>query len=401
MPTHINTLIHIMIVDTNILWFKEKGPAVNPEFDTHWDENTALSKIELVIPEVVRGEILFQQTTSATKAFDKAQEQMEVVTSITTNNYKNNTNKNKLQKQITNKFDLWLKTKKGTIEKTPLNKIDWKDVQDSAVWRLDVFSPDEKNKDAEKGFRDRLIIETIVAFSKKEKRANIQICVISNDFLLRTVTEKKFTHDDRVSCYDSLESFSTYIKLTHEKLTSKFIKSIMMKAAHKFFTPGDSETLYYKESVLSKILSEFDEYINQPEKSEKGTIANTILGGPSISNSWQQSKTSSWLITSPEFDKLVGERDYHWITKIVRAITFKKDSPVLNSLMMPRKGLYESVDTQEKTLFLEFSIYWQANVRKNSTFHDMKYIKTEMTRNDFRIPTQEELEYFKISDSKI
>src|SRR5262249_13559025 len=56
-------LPHVLIADTSILWHKDKGPAVNPDFDTFWAAHKQLVKLELVLPEVVRGELLFQQVT--------------------------------------------------------------------------------------------------------------------------------------------------------------------------------------------------------------------------------------------------------------------------------------------------------------------------------------------------
>lgn len=56
---------HVVIVDTNILWFEDKTPAANPDFDKFWADHQALVQLELMIPEVVRGELLFQQVYPA------------------------------------------------------------------------------------------------------------------------------------------------------------------------------------------------------------------------------------------------------------------------------------------------------------------------------------------------
>ena len=58
---------HIVIPDTNILWFKDKSKVVNPDFDSFWDNYAQDSNLHLVIPDVVKGEMLFQQSTSAIK----------------------------------------------------------------------------------------------------------------------------------------------------------------------------------------------------------------------------------------------------------------------------------------------------------------------------------------------
>ena len=61
-------LPHVVIVDTNIVWHKDKTPPVNPEFDAFWTEQQRLVDLELKIPDVVRGELLFQHVAGKTIA---------------------------------------------------------------------------------------------------------------------------------------------------------------------------------------------------------------------------------------------------------------------------------------------------------------------------------------------
>jgi hypothetical protein len=59
--------IHVLIVDTNVLWLEDKGPAVNLEFDKFWEDYKNLLPMELVIPEVVRDELVVQHCSSGQK----------------------------------------------------------------------------------------------------------------------------------------------------------------------------------------------------------------------------------------------------------------------------------------------------------------------------------------------
>ena len=79
---------HIVIPDTNILWNQDKSVAVNPEFDLFWEEFSSNSNLKLVIPEVVKGELLFQQSSTAKKLMEKDSDCFSKITSIT--DYKNN-----------------------------------------------------------------------------------------------------------------------------------------------------------------------------------------------------------------------------------------------------------------------------------------------------------------------
>jgi hypothetical protein len=59
---------HLVIVDTNILWDKDKKLPVSPAFDAFWGKNSPLLPMTLHVPHVVMGELHFQQTTSALKS---------------------------------------------------------------------------------------------------------------------------------------------------------------------------------------------------------------------------------------------------------------------------------------------------------------------------------------------
>ena len=361
---------------------------VNPEFDEFWDNHSDFVNFELSIPEVVRGELLFQQTTSAIKALDKANENILAVSEITNNDLKISTTKEKIKHQVEKKFDKWLKGKKGVICTTPIETIDWKNICESAVWRKHVFSPDKKNPDAEKGFRDRLIYESVLNFVQNEKRKGVKISFICNDFLLRTNAKKKLVNDRRFSCYENLPEFSSYLKLNHEQLTDKFIKSILSKAQHKFFAIGDYESLYYKENISNLIHEKYGNYIKFPERSKNPLF--DISGNLNTSESWIQSASSSLFISNPEFQNLTGERQYHWESKISQAIVYKRELNLYTGLLVPTSP--STID--EMTLFLEFKIAWRADVRKNSTFYNVELEDVIMSKNEFRFSTPKEKEYY-------
>ena len=60
--------VHVVVVDTNILWDKDKKLPVSQAFDAFWRKNSPLIPMTLNVPDVVFGELQFQQTTSALKA---------------------------------------------------------------------------------------------------------------------------------------------------------------------------------------------------------------------------------------------------------------------------------------------------------------------------------------------
>src|SRR6266852_1875230 len=94
-------LPHVVIVDTNILWYKDKGPVVSPDFDAFWADHKQLVELELVIPEVVKGELLFQQVTSCSKLLDKVAEHVSEISWITAKKHRQRMSREILLHQVT------------------------------------------------------------------------------------------------------------------------------------------------------------------------------------------------------------------------------------------------------------------------------------------------------------
>ncbi len=61
----IKSTSHIAILDTNILWDKDPANFVSPEFEGFWSTFSKNTKINLYIPEMVKGELLYQLTRPA------------------------------------------------------------------------------------------------------------------------------------------------------------------------------------------------------------------------------------------------------------------------------------------------------------------------------------------------
>jgi hypothetical protein len=50
---------HILIPDTNILWYEKKDECISPDSGELWNNYGAKYEIELVIPAVAKGELLY------------------------------------------------------------------------------------------------------------------------------------------------------------------------------------------------------------------------------------------------------------------------------------------------------------------------------------------------------
>lgn len=79
---------HIAILDTSILWDDDPANLLNPEFEGFWNTFSNNTKINLYIPEVVKGELLYQINRSAIKSIDKINSSMDTIYRVTGKHYR-------------------------------------------------------------------------------------------------------------------------------------------------------------------------------------------------------------------------------------------------------------------------------------------------------------------------
>ena len=96
---------HLVCVDTSILWHKDKAHVVNPEFTAFWSDSNREFNLVLCVPEVVRGELLFQQTTSALKALEAANAQLERVSAVTGKQYSHRILETRVRNEVQDRLD--------------------------------------------------------------------------------------------------------------------------------------------------------------------------------------------------------------------------------------------------------------------------------------------------------
>lgn len=373
--------IHEVVVDTNILWDKDKKNAASPDFDRFWKRNLSLIPLQLRVPEVVFGELHFQQTTSAHKLCNSVKESLIELSGIAEFNYVPKVEEQKIKVQVGQKINKWLKALGGTVVLTPTGVINWSELIENAIWRKPPFTFDPKEKDSEKGFRDALILETVVSIAKSSNSKNHTTIFLSNDFLLRTTAEARLKGDKTFLAFESISDFQSYIQLTQQELTDKFVKSIQARARAKFYTLNDSESLYLKENLYQKIRRDFTTDLDVlPTSTGLNALARLLdsASAPTLKN-----VAEKWWINATQFEQLIGDREFHWSTKVTVAQLYEGVSPGVGGL------LATTLPPESKIKLAEFNVKWKANVKADGRFHDTKVLSIE--KNPQKVePTTEE-----------
>lgn len=367
---------HILVCDTSILWCEDKASPVNPDFDEMCRECSALLDIELVVPSTVHGELHFQQTTSAAKALDRANQAFAEISIISARPYTHRVTSAKIKTSVRLKLEKWVSENRVRVAPVPVSAIDWNALIEKAIWREPPFTFDPKDKINEKGFRDALILETLVELTRAEQR-DVKIVFLSSDNLLRTTAEQALKSDNRCLFFDSIDSFKSYVKLTGEELTQRFINRLLSRATEKFYKKDDETCLYTREAILSKLQTQFKDYFENPQKAESATSLLLTM------TKWRISNGPRIRIDKAQFIRLKPKSIYHWANQLTYLCLYRTEGTGF-TFQAPGTG-------NESLLILAFLVKWHAFVKADGRFHEVTLDDLSLLVSSFAPTTTEVL----------
>ena len=370
---------HVVIPDTSVLWHEDKSHPVDPKFDDFWNQHTSLVTLHLAVPDIVRSELVFQQTTSARKACDKMFEHLAMISRITARPQRHRVQNDKLRVQVETKIDRWIHDKQATLLPIPVSQIDWAGLCEAAAWRLPPFTYDPKNVETEKGFRDTLVMETVIQYAST-CTDDVNIVFVCADRLLRETVADRLQSDARCSCYETLQDFSSYINLTREQLTNQFIKAILRRARQRFFRPGDPNCFFFRVELNKKVIEALAPVFENPTSANDtaSTSWERLLSPPL----WKGVGQYKNFIAGPVFQRVVNDTDYYWTTRVTRSREF-----------------YDSRSTPPATpariLQASVNVNWHAHVTADGRFRQMTFDSLDLGEASFRTPTDEDVKDFR------
>lgn len=378
--------LHVVVVDTNILWDKDKKVPVSPVFDAFWNKNSPLIPMTLNVPEVVFGELQFQQTTSAFKALANINDCFVELAGITSAAYAHKCSEATIKSQVRLKLEKWLKGHAGNILATPVSSIDWASIVDAALWRKPPFTFDSKEPKTEKGFRDAIILETL-AHTCATSSAGKTVIFVCNDYLLRTTAEARLRSSKKFLAFESLADFEAYINLTQQQFTNAFVKAIQSHARAKFYTKNDPNSIYIKHELWTKLQTDFsnDLALQSPPQN----VLSLFAPSPATTNGTPKLLRQLFWIRSTQFNKLAGTREFQWVTHIDVVRLFELES---------QQGLLASaIPTIKRLQIVGFDVRWKSNVKTDGRFHDIDLDGIDKTEVKQLEATEENLKQWRIA----
>jgi len=363
---------HLLIPDSNVLWCEDKALVVAPEFDQFWNSFASEFTLTLVVPEVVRGELLFQQTTSALKGLAKANTELARVSAVAGQQYAHRVSEGRVREDVASRLDRWLQLKRAQVEPTPIATIDWARLVTDAVWRNPPFEQDPKNAEFEKGFRDALVLETVRAVSAKVALGR-RVAFVTADVVLRDATALAVSAYRSSTCYESVDELASYLRLTKEKLDEQFVRAIQARASKRFFNRADPNCLFWEAKIATTIRQQFAAELAKPLPTDDPVSSVAI--GLGLGVQWEAVTNEGIRIAAAQFDRLEGGHNFFWKTPITFAQAFRCS-------WLPSESL-QGVDFPERLRIVMFEVNWKARVKKDGRFHDLTVSDITCVRKEF------------------
>jgi len=376
---------HRLFPDTNVLWHEFKDVPVAPDFSEFWETHSTTFDIDLCLPDVVFEELLYQHTSTALKVLERADKQFSTVASIAASKYQHRVKPDRVKRDVRAKMDRWVNEMHASILPTPTSSIDWQLLISNAVWRKPPFI-EGKDRDSEKGFRDALILETFAASVIAEPKVNAVL--ITGDTVLRSAAKARLKKTLNASIYESLEEFSSVLRLLDQELTEEFVRSIQRKARRKFYSDDDQNSLLLRERLVTKIREQFEQEFEPPQL-RAGIRGLAGLGGISSAKPgvWKAVTDESIWIKAPSFVEREDESTFVWKSSITFFQLFQYSGRSLPSTLLtsnPRDG-------QRNLRKMEYSVIWSSKVSKDGRFRSIEVRKFSLAERTFELPTDEDI----------
>ncbi|OOZ37982.1 PIN domain-containing protein [Solemya elarraichensis gill symbiont] len=379
---------HILILDTNVLFSENKELCASSEFHDFWNEYSSKYDIELILPEVVKGELLYQHTSSALTTLERINSQFDNLSAYTDKTYKHRVKAQHIRKDMESRFDKWISSLNAEVVETPCKSIDWERLTNDAIWRNPPFT-EEKDKKHEKGFRDSLIMETVVQFIEDKPNANIVF--ISNDTALSGESKRRVGANKFVSFYETLDEFASFLRLLDEQFTNEFIQAIQARARLKFYNKKDDNCLYVKERVINRIRTDYSHiFSTPPTKRSLGLAISTPL--TPTKGKWTIASDEGIWVFAPNYIEHSDEKRFTWGSRIEFVRLYRYSGLGIGSLLTAYSG-------QENLRKLEFKVVWTATVGKDASFRNLKLVSIELEDEKFELATEDDKKRYAIESS--
>jgi len=218
-----------VIADTNALYALDSRKLVSAGFEAALTELRKLAAVELYIPHVVIGELAYQKFYVAAGAIALVNSKLNLLTELTGSKQPSLLSPEQAKKKILKRYEAWRKSVKAKRLSPDIQQAAWNKIVQDAVWRMPPFEHSDDKKH-EKGFRDRVVLESVVQVCSKNSKETVLLC---EDGLLSKAAGALGAKN--LTVVPRLEDFTSRVRLLKEKETKEWGEILFAEAAREFY----------------------------------------------------------------------------------------------------------------------------------------------------------------------
>ena len=286
------------------------------------------------------------------------------------------------------RFNKWAKKRNIIFLETSYDKISLKELEENSIWRVPPFEDVRRSLDqckkcrAEKGFRDALILFSVLELANKIPKNKVYF--ICNDKLFLEATNS-YNKNKRLVIFRTIEELSSHLRLSLQKDNEIWITRISEKAREVFLRRVWKEC-NIREEIEKKFPEKFELALTSQAEFEYSTglrsrwnqEAQIMPGGltdiykpislesPFIRDAaLRPSETKyvplgegKYFVDNPSFQRVEDNNIYIWESTVSYEREYQEQ--LLIGIMTP------------KIHRIYFDVIWSAKVTKNEQFSNLK-----------------------------
>ncbi len=353
--------------DANAAYSKKPSEPISAKLLKFIEKARALTRIEVRVPEIVLEELAYQQFIIAQAASENLKKNFKTLIDVCGLSTLQVPDADALQIGVKSLLSKSLEKASFSKISTPIADIDWMSVVHDSCWRCAPFEKPRSEDDlAEKGFRDKIILETIKVDTSKIKTG--AIAFVSGDKLLRTTFKDQARTECPTEIYSHFGELLGHLELLTKTKSQEFTNEVLSKIAAFFYTSDDSGCVAISKGVTEKLVAEYSEEMSRPPLFSIGPPKQFQLPAvtltPTFSGNWFE-EFQSWtpvtpvnLFASPPVFQ-PNERDtrYHWISTVTLVRLLRRTQP--------RSGQHYSFP-EERVRTKEVDVKWSCKIHPHT-----------------------------------
>ena len=346
--------------DTNAAYSPKPNEPISGGFLEALSQIRRLTSAVAKVPSVVVQELCYQKTNAAFQAAENHRKNAETIKQICGIAAPSTPDLQSLTRGCKKQMDDCLGKNSITVINVPVQKIDWQRIIESACWRIPPFEKPKSEDDlAEKGFRDCLIIESIVHDAAEVKDGHI--AVLSKDKMFACGLKDRISDIARpIEMYEGCSALLSQLRLLNERKSGQFVSAVLEKVETVFYNPDDPNCVVFAHKLLEKLRDEYDEALSKP------TIFSVLKPRPAVTSSGEWlSEITEWspvsdlkiTATPPEFMKVNEQGHYQWKSVLTLARLLRRNYPA---------SRHHTALPEEKIRIQRVDVMWRAEVNPDT-----------------------------------